>query len=385
MRITDHRIDIIPVNHRGNWVFVGLCGDDGIWGWGEASDSRDEALCIANLERELAALKGAEGDPLAMAAELAARMPADKPGRTALSGLNQALWDLAARAQDAPVAALLTDAAPDADMPLYANTNRMCRDRDPETVAEAGRNAVAQGIGRIKFAPFDEVNPDKLAAKGPGIVEPGRERLRALRDAIGPNTELMLDCHWRFTDETIPLLAEIAVESGIRWIEDPLPTFESDQMRRLRDLSGARIAGGEAFMTFEDLAALADSGTVDVLIADVKFVGGTGPLDAICKRCADQGVTFAPHNPSGPVSTAASAHVVAANANAEILEFSFGEVDWRSDVAGGEHVVGDRLAIAAPGYGLAVRPDLAGPPAAPPDPDAFPDRSAGSRAASGSA
>lgn len=384
MRIVEHRIDRIPVNHRGNWVFVGLCDEDGVWGWGEASDSRDEALCIATLESEIARLRQEQASPRALADGLVPRLAADKPRRTALSALNQALWDLSARHADVPVAALLGDGKPDADMPLYANTNRMCRDRDPATIAEAGRNALAQGIARIKFAPFDEVSPEKLGRKGVGIVEPGRERLRALRDAIGPDTELMLDCHWRFTDDTIGLLAEIAVENGIAWIEDPLPTFEAEQMRRLRDLSGARIAGGEAFMTFEDLANLADSGTVDVLIADVKFVGGTGPLDAICKRCADRGVTFAPHNPSGPVSTAASAHVVAANANSEILEFSFGEVPWRGDVAGGEQVVGDRLAISGPGYGLAVAPQKAGPPAAPPDPEAYPDRSAQSRSATAS-
>ncbi|MEX2643720.1 MAG: mandelate racemase/muconate lactonizing enzyme family protein [Acetobacterales bacterium] len=383
MRIVEHRVDSIPVNHRGNWVLVGLFTDDGLWGWGEASDSRDETLCIATLERELAELRQGDDDALEIAARLVAHLPEDKPRRTALSALNQALWDIAARREGRPVAALLTPGTPRPTMPLYANVNRMCRDRSPGTVAEAGRDVLARNIRRIKFAPFDEVTPQKLAKHGTGIVAAGRERLRALRDAVGDDTELMLDCHWRFTEDTVPLLAEIAREFAIGWIEDPLPRFEAGQMRRLRDLSGARIAGGEAFMTSEDLLRLAGSGCVDVLIADVKFVGGTGPLHEICRRCADLGIAFAPHNPSGPVSTAASAHVVAANPNAEILEFSFGEVPWRADVGAGEAVTDDSLTIAGPGYGLDIRRDRAGPPAAPPDPEAYPDHSARSRAASG--
>ena len=105
------------------------------------------------------------------------------------------------------------------------------------------------------------------------------------------------------------------------------------------------------------------SGCIDVVIADVKFVGGTGELDRICKMAAQHGVTFAPHNPSGPLCTASSAHVVAANPNGEVLEFAFGEVDWRPDLAPGEVLTGDRLSVSGPGYGVEIRPERAGSPA----------------------
>ena len=172
----------------------------------------------------------------------------------------------------------------------------------------------------------------------------------------------MLDLHWRFTPKTVPLLASIARTFDVSWIEDPLRVFDPKDTGQLRALSGARITGGETLFTFEDLEKLAKSGAIDLLIADVKYVGGTIELDRICKMAARHGVAFAPHNPSGPISTAASAHVVAANPNAEVLEYSFGEVPWRYDLAEGEILNNGQLRVAGPGYGITIHPEQAGEP-----------------------
>ncbi|MEX2617411.1 MAG: mandelate racemase/muconate lactonizing enzyme family protein [Alphaproteobacteria bacterium] len=364
MKIVETKIHTIPVNHRGNWVLVEVTAADGRSGWGEASDSRDETACIAEIERIGRRLAGREIAPLDAAAGLMKGIAAeDRLARTPPSAVAQALYDLAARQKGMPVAGMLAgNATVRSTVPVYANVNRMCASRDAATIAAAGKQVIDAGITKVKFAPFDEVSPGALASDGARVVEPGVARLRALRDAIGGAADLMIDCHWRFTHATGPLLAEIAKSLDIRWIEDPFETWDRAAADRLRKLSGARVTGGEDLYTCEALEKLIASGCIDVAIADVKFVGGTGELDRMCKMAARHGVAFAPHNPSGPLCTAASAHVVAANPNAEILEFPYGEVSWRTRLAQGERLLGGVLQVSGPGYGIDIRPDRAGAP-----------------------
>lgn len=365
MKIVRSDVYRIPVSPWGAWILLRLQDVDGHVGWGEASNSGNDDSAVAEIERQSGRLAGNSKDALALAHHLAAGAPTDKPRRAAWSAVEHAVVELAARRRGVSVADMLAGGGDSASqMPIYANINRMCRDRDPDSIAAAAKAAVAGGLQRLKFAPFDEVTPARLAAEGAELAAPGVERLRALRDAVGPDIDLMVDCHWRFTPDFTDFLAGHARALGISWIEDPMPDFDPSVMEPLRGESGARIAGGEAMLTYEDLEALAASGAVDVLIADVKFVGGVTALNRICRMAAQHGVEFAPHNPSGPVSTAASAHVAAANPNAAVVEYAFGEIDWRGDACPEERVADGAIAVAGPGYGIAMVPDAAGDPAA---------------------
>ncbi|MCB1740685.1 MAG: hypothetical protein KDK91_09965 [Gammaproteobacteria bacterium] len=363
MRITQTGVHRVAVNHRGDWLFVALSDEAGRTGWGEASHSGDDARASAELEVLLARLTrlsqspGGPRQPRELLDALARELPTEKIARTAASAVEQALVDLVCRREQRSVLAWLDDGEQHvpAAVPVYANVNRMCSDRSPHSVAAAGRSAIGAGITRLKFAPFDEVSVQALSSAGADVnalMEPGADRLRALREAVGADAELMVDCHWRFLPHCLEPLTRVVREVDVRWIEDPLPQLDARSASLLRDATGARIAGGEALLRHEEFLALARSGTVDVLIADVKFVGGIEALQAICKLADEHGLQFAPHNPSGPVSTAASAHVVAANANAEVLEFAFGEVEWRSELAAGELLRDGWLSVAGPGLGL---------------------------------
>lgn len=364
VKIVQSAIHIVPVNHRGNWVLIELETEDGLTGWGEGTDSRDEAACIAEMTRIADSLQGQDIDPIAAVAKLMQGVAGDRLSRTPPSALAQALYDLGCRAEGISVAEHLAKDGPvDDNVAFYCNINRRCADRAPDTVAEAGRAVVAAGCTRIKMAPFDEVSPEGLREHGEKLVEPGTARLSALRDAVGPDIDVMIDGHWRFTSEFAPLLATVCRDLGINWIEDPLETWTKKDCDTLRDISGGRVCGGEDMFTYGELEALATSGCVDLLIADVKFVGGPGELNRICKMAASRGLAFAPHNPSGPICTAASAHVTAANPNAEVLEYAFGEVPWRHDFAKGERPSGNGMAVGGPGYGIDIRFENQGAPA----------------------
>lgn len=371
MRIIAKQLHVIPikhvggqrVSHRGNWVLLALETDTGLIGWGEGSDSHDEDNCIALIDEFAGSFLNQEIEPSTVAANLTQSAPPNRMPRTARSAIIQALIELDAKAKDISAARYLAPGEAVLEtVPVYANINRKVKVRTPEVAAAAGIETLKAGITKIKFAPFDEVSPEALEKDGEKVTEPGIARLEALREAIGTEPELMLDLHWRFTPETVPLLAAIAKTFNVSWLEDPLPVFNPKDTDRLKALSGARITGGETLFTYEDLEELSKSGAIDLLIADVKYVGGTMELDRICKMAARHGVSFAPHNPSGPISTAASAHVVAANKNAEVLEYSYGEVPWRYDLAEGEILKDSQLRVAGPGYGITIHPDMAGDP-----------------------
>ncbi|MFL2688379.1 MAG: enolase C-terminal domain-like protein [Alphaproteobacteria bacterium] len=359
MKISSSAVHIIPVNHRGNWVLIELNTEDGLKGWGEGSNSKDEEPCVAEMMRLGRSLEGNEIDPAATGIRLMEGLSNKRLPRTPPSAVAQALFDLECRASGISAAEKLackdnSSAKVDQSIAFYSNINRRCEDRKPETIAAAGRLVVAAGCTRIKIAPFDEVSPNGLRTEGEKLVEPGIERLAALRKTIGPDIDLMIDNHWRFTSETAALLASICKEFAISWIEDPLEKWIKKDCDILREVSGGRVVGGEDIYTYGELEDLAKSGCIDLMIADIKFVGGTAELDRICKMAATHGIGFAPHNPDGPISTASSAHVVAANSNAEVLEYSFGEVEWRHSFAKGEHPLGNRMSVSGPGYGVDI-------------------------------
>jgi len=359
MKIVSSAVHVIPVNWRGNWVLIELNTEDGLKGWGEGSNSKDEEACVAEMIRLGKSLEGQEIDAAVTSIALMEGLSNERLPRTPPSAVAQALFDLECRAKGISAATQIARAngggiEVDESVAFYCNINRRCEDRKPETVAAAGRLVVEAGCTRIKMAPFDEVSANGLRKDGEKLVEPGVERLAALRKAVGPDIDLMIDNHWRFTSETAPLLASICKEFGISWIEDPLEKWVKKDCDVLRDVSGGRVVGGEDLYTYDDLEDLAKSGCIDLMIADVKFVGGTTELDRICKMAGTHGVGFAPHNPDGPISTASSAHVVAANPNAEVLEYSFGEVEWRHDFGRGERPIGNRMSVAGPGYGVDI-------------------------------
>ncbi|MGB7183879.1 MAG: mandelate racemase/muconate lactonizing enzyme family protein [Burkholderiaceae bacterium] len=353
----------VPVNHRGGWLFVELSDADGNIGWGEASHSGDDQRTMEVLRPLLAGLVGQRIDATLIASlgsKFSGEFSDDKCGRTALSAVEQALTDLFCRRNKISVTEYLNSRPliDEAAVTVYSNVNRMCADRSPQSVAQAARQAVDQGVQRLKFAPFDEVSIPALCAVGASVealTEPGRLRLEALRDAVGRSVYLMVDCHWRFSVEALPFLERIASDLDIKWLEDPVPDQTLEVADRLRDRTGAQVTGGEHLLTHAEYEKYIRTSGVDVVIADVKHVGGISAMFRIAQMAEEHGMQFAPHNPSGPISTAASAHVVFASPNSSLLEYPFGEIDWRSDLAPNESLLTDQLTVIGPGLGVNLR------------------------------
>ena len=350
-----------PVNHRGDWIFVSLTDADSRVGIGEASHSGDDAAVIRLLEggmgQQVRATLwtdpgGAWRSLGGLGFEQSGRVPS-----TAASAIEQALWDLAAQRAGVTLASMLGAPSDVPVVPLYANINRATVDRSPAGFAANAAQAVRDGFEAIKLAPFDEVERGSPTSEQRGLAEPGIERVAAVRAAVGRDVRVMVDCHWRFDVANALAMSRALEPLDLGWLEDPVPYEHGpDETVAVRLGAPMPIATGERLIGAAAFTPFLDSGAADYYLPDVKHVGGIGELHSLALASAGRGVQITPHNPSGPVSTLASASVLAGVPHAGPLEFAWGEAPWRPEVlTPPERIEAGALVLPTEGVGLGAR------------------------------
>jgi galactonate dehydratase len=337
---------------RTNWVHVVVTDDTGGSGVGEATLDGHEPQVhafVADLEQVLR--DRVLTSPAQLETELGLEAaPGGLAYAAALSAVEQAVWDLHGKQLGAPVWALLGGLAPPS-LALYANLNRaLLGDRSPAAFAALAARAVEAGFRMVKCAPFDGIVRGELEDRDVRrLVDEGIARVGAVREAIGPDVDLCVDCHYRFTGRSAPTVLDRLAAFDPYWVEAPVAEHRLEEWARVRAATHLRLAGGEMMAGLATFRRFLDATGVDVVMPDVKYVGGIGGLRTIAGLALSRGVLVAPHCPSGPVSTLASAHACAHLPNFLVLEHAFGEADWRSElvtpreeVVGGELRLGDR-------------------------------------------
>jgi galactonate dehydratase len=333
---------------KGDWLVFEV-SDGALAGFGEASHSNDDERC-----REIAAqLFERHYSRFALSLETLARkereiaaLEPDFVTATAFSGLNQALYDLLAKREQVPVWRLFRNETSIAGLPLYTTINRALRTRSPEEYAAIVGEVAGRGFKTFKCAPFEAVNgPDGALEKAAsGLATLGRLRGRF------PTIAMRVDFHERFRPQDFFALLPELERLELDWIEEPFavgPSYDG-----LRERTRLRIAGGELFWGRRRFAEIAERGWCDVIMPDVKHVGGFGPLLDVLQMGAGR-IEISPHNPSGPISTAASLHAAAVYPElVRSLEYSFERTPKRfatgEVIEDGVLVLGER-----PGWGVA--------------------------------
>ncbi|MDE0085492.1 MAG: mandelate racemase/muconate lactonizing enzyme family protein, partial [Candidatus Poribacteria bacterium] len=238
---------------------------------------------------------------------------------------------------------------------LYANINRATVDRSPDGFAHNAERAVAEGFTAIKCAPFDDVSVANISR---GTLTPairlGIDRIRTIRAAIGADIDLMVDCHSRFNPGVLIQVAKELEDLHLFWIEDAVPLDNLDAFAHISRSIGIPIATGERLRTLADFDRLLIQAHVDYILPDVKHVGGISGLKKIATLAAARNVMMTPHNPSGPVATAASVQCMASVPNFAILEYAWGEVDWRASLTEPPEEIVDGFIEVPTGTGLGI-------------------------------
>lgn len=324
--LTDIQTHVLTVSEKTKWTFIEVTLSDGMIGFGEATAFRKEAEVVTSAKNFQQQLQGFSEERLQ---EFCANTQhLNFAQQAVISALNQAIWDIKGKRAGQPVYELFGKPYRQT-IPIYANINRRCKDRSVQGFYDNAQDAAAYGFDTIKIAPFDGLEPE-MESDGDALFQLGIDRIAASCDAIGPDVNLMVDCHWRLNHERSHQLFSKARDLGLYWVECPLPENPEDisnlkALKPLKDEFGIRLAGAERGTSNAYFDAVMDADLYDVIMPDIKYAGGIDGLLRIAKSASDRGVSFSPHNPSGPLSHAASLHLCASISNLLILEHQFGE------------------------------------------------------------
>jgi galactonate dehydratase len=253
-----------------------------------------------------------------------------------LSAADIALWDIKAKVLGVPVHQLLGGLYRD-KVRLYPHLKGTWNSYpDPRlddlysipwasvkyTPDELGKNAlelVAEGYTAIKFDPF-EPGVDGYHSYRPSEIFAAVERVAAIRDAVGDNIDLIVECHGKFNASTAIRIGKLLEEYDLMWYEEPVPWGMADMMADVRRHVNMPIAAGERFNAKTEIKEYLEKGAIDILMFDCGKVGGITEALKLCAVCETYQVKVAPHNPFGPVAAMANAQLSAAVPSFLILE-----------------------------------------------------------------
>lgn len=362
MKIADITPLVFNVSEKTNWFFVRVTAENGLSGLGEASLNGWETAQVAVAENLRRLWQGRTVAELLPQLKVYAHSPGGLIASSVISAIEQAVTDLRARAAEVPVHELLGGALRKS-VRVYANINRGARDRTPDGIARSARSAVEQGYRAVKIAPFDGVYwGDADQAETARRTRAGVERVLAIRAAVGPDIDIMVDCHWRFDEAGARQVLRELQPARLFWIECPVSENPDSfaLLRRIHDEAracGMKLAGAERQIGDGGFAPFIDDGLLDVVMPDAKYAGGYSEMLRVAQRCARHGVAFSPHNPTGPVCNVVSMHICAVAPAFLILEHQLAESPLFHDVAGGyrpQLVDGAFVVPDAPGLGITL-------------------------------
>lgn len=320
MKITGARTFLVDPGGGKNWLFVKVETDAGIHGWGECYTQSDRDRTIEAHVHQLAHyLIGRDPHEIKHFTFSAYHDFAAKRGAMefycAVSGLEQALWDIVGKELGTPVYNLLGGPCRDR-IRVYANG---WDGGTPREMGERARQLVGQGFTAMKFDPFP----------GPWRTHISRdderaavERVRAVREAVGPEVELLIEVHRRLAPMHAIRVARMLEEFQPFWYEEPVSARNVDALAEVRRAISLPVVTGEELYTKAEFREVLEKRAADILNPDVCNCGGILELKEIAAMAEPYFVTISPHNyNSTAVGLAATLHVCAAIPNFLITEY----------------------------------------------------------------
>jgi len=217
----------------------------------------------------------------------------------AISNIDCALWDLRGKAANAPVYRLLGGPVR-TEIPAYASA--LGYSIEPAKVTEVAKMFVEQGYKATKW--FFRNGP----TDGREGIRKNVELVRTLREAVGPDVDIMLDAWMSWDVPYTVQMSELLLEYSPLWIEEPVMPDKIDGYAQIRERSLVAIAGGEHEYTRWGIKQLLDARAVDFLQPDIYWAGGVSELHKIYTLASAYDIPVIPHGHSTP----ASAHMIAA-------------------------------------------------------------------------
>lgn len=358
MKIVDLKTFVAGAAWR-NLIFIRLETDEGVSGCAEATSHNKTAAVLGYLE-DVRQRYVIGADPFDTE-DLFSRMfrldysYAATVQTTVISAVEIACWDIVGKVLGQPVWRLLGGKCRKR-IPAYAN-GWYTVERDPQLFADRAREVVRLGYRALKFDPF-----------GAGGLELSRAEknlalslVEAVRDAVGPEVQIFIEAHGRFSPATSIAVARELERFDPAWYEEPTPPEDIEALLTVKQRIGIPVATGERAYTRYGFRDLVERRAADILQPDVIHAGGfleTKKIAAMAEPCY---MSIAPHNSAGPGCTAASIHLAACIANFKIQETfdDFAEPWLREAVRGAPQARDGAFDLPwAPGLGIELDEDV---------------------------
>ncbi|MDP9373550.1 MAG: mandelate racemase/muconate lactonizing enzyme family protein [Chloroflexota bacterium] len=360
MKISDVRTHVVSTAWR-NLTFVEVLTDEGLTGVGEVRMINHTDALLGYLA-EAVPNHVLGHDPADIEALVVKMYRNDyaRAGEIAMSVIATveiACWDIVGKMLGKPVYQLLGGAVRDR-IKAYAN-GWYTVERTPREFHAAARRVIERGYRALKFDPF-----------GAGFYELDRAERRevialveAVRDAVGPDTEILIEMHGRFNPATAVEMARELERFDPSWVEEPVPPENLAALKKAAAKINIPVATGERIHTRYDYRELLELQAADIIQPDITHFGGLLETKKLAAWADAYYVLVAPHNVGGPVSTAAALHFAASTPNFKIQEhFNDFAEDWVKALAPGNPEVADGCFALpqGPGLGVTLNEDLIG-------------------------
>jgi len=367
VKITTIKTVVVNAQMR-NWVFVKVETDQaGLWGWGEASLEWKTRAVVGAVEDFAPMLVGE--DP-ARIEHLYQKMYRQSfwrlgvIGMSAISGLEQALWDIRGKALGQPVYQLLGGRVRDrvrmythlggGDMKAVYETQTAA---DPGPMVELAQQVVDRGYRAVKVL----LTPPTEALSTAAEFRHAENFMGALREGLGDDVDIMVDCHGRHFPANAVEFCRVLAPFRPYFVEEPVPPENVEAMAEVRRASPVPIATGERIVTRFGFRPLLEKQACHVIQPDLCHCGGLWEAKKIAAMAEAYYVAVAPHNPLGPVANAAALHFALSTPNFLIQEDMLADVPWRWEVVRHDLKTenGYWLPCESPGLGVEVDEEAA--------------------------
>ena len=345
-----------------NLTIVKVETDDGLVGLGECRALNRTDGVLGYLSE--AAPRYILGEDPFNIESLVARMFREDFGRageitqTVTALLEVACWDIVGKALNQPVYKLLGGAVRNR-IKGYAN-GWYTGERTPDEFHAAAKRALAKGYKALKFDPFGAGFYEMERAEKTFVIS----LVEAVRDAVGPDVEILIEMHGRFNPVTAVEFARELAPFKPSWLEEPVPPDNLAAQKKAADAIaplGIPVATGERLHTMYEYRELFELQACDIIQPDITHFGGILNTKKLAAWAEAYYMLIAPHNVGGPISTAAALHLAACTPNFKIQEHfnDFSEAYVKKAAPGNPEIEDGYFALpSGPGLGVTLDEDV---------------------------
>lgn len=368
------RLKTAVVEGNFDWTFVRIETDEGLRGLGECFFAPGLTAIIRSLEPLLVGEDPRDVHRLFRKLQLATSGAGSVAGiiYNAISGIEAALWDVLGQWLEVPIYRLLGGKFRD-KIRIYADCHagealesldEVLRTRPAAWAAKNSNHTAKDYFGAAEDGPPaspDDYRRQALAKRSEGYTAlkfdldvPGTEGIdahnralsnraidrmaglvAAVQEAVGKDTDIAVDCHWRYNASDVVKLARELEPFRLLWLEDPVPPDNVAALKEVHSKVNVPIASGENLYLFTGFQEIIAQHALSIVTPDLQKVGGLAAGQNIAQFADVHGMPMAVHNISSPVGTLAAAHFCVAIPNFLALEFHASEVPFWNDLVEG--------------------------------------------------